>query len=86
MLALQAEADHTLLQHATASLYEVMASFVSKYEVPFMLFPTKDPVYRLLASADVAVVSRMCGILLMYKGEIESLKTRKQQGSAAVQA
>lgn len=84
VLGLQADGDHPLLQHAAASLYELIASFVAKFDLPFILFPNRAIVYRLLGSADVTAVSRMCGILLQYKSEVESLKKRKEQSDAVV--
>lgn len=84
MLGLQADGDHPLLQHAAASLYELIASFVAKFDLPFILFPNRGIVYRLLGSADVTAVSRMCGILLQYKSEVESLKKRKEQSDTVV--
>ena len=66
VLALQAENDHVLLQHAVLSFFEVVVTLHTHYDVPFVVIPSRAIVFRSLLSDTGMAVSRICGVVTRF--------------------
>ena len=74
VVALQAENDHTLLQHAVLSFFEVVVDLHLLYDTPFVVLPSTPIVYRCCVSDTGVATSRLGGVITKYKAAFSKLK------------
>lgn len=66
VMGLLAEDDHPLLQHATLSFFELVATIPQQHDIPEIIVPSIDLVCKSFFSSNAMATSRMCGIIFRY--------------------
>lgn len=61
------ERDHPLLQHASLSFFELVATIPTQHDIPEIIIPAANFVHRSFFSSHAMAVSRICGIVCQYK-------------------
>lgn len=66
IVGLLAENDDPLLQHATLSFFELVASIPLQHDIPEIIVPSIDLVCRCFFASNAMALSRICGIICQY--------------------